>query len=227
MSWAIKVPSDECHKASLIIIEHCPDRKVHGANMGPTWVLSTPDEPHVGPMNLAIRVVYVMSRQQTTLADVDPVGCCHMTTPGHNELIWSNNSHLLDQGNNPHPLIYTGTTLEKFTSLSHLAGPEYQNRSLNYINYMSCYFPIQYSWMANVILMNITVISSAELLLFPGLWFTMYFQHISSQTTHQIAVKPGGCVYCGKHQLWSIVDIIPLNPFHVMNCNLLGHSVWS
>ena len=34
-----------------------PDNKVHGANMGPTWVLSAPDGPHVGPMNLAIRVV--------------------------------------------------------------------------------------------------------------------------------------------------------------------------
>ena len=34
---------------------HIPDRKAHGANMGPTWVLSAPDGPHVGPMNLAIR----------------------------------------------------------------------------------------------------------------------------------------------------------------------------
>ena len=33
-----------------------PDNKVHGTNMGPTWVLSAPDGPHVGPMNLAIRV---------------------------------------------------------------------------------------------------------------------------------------------------------------------------
>ena len=32
-----------------------PDSKVHGANMGPAWVLSAPDWPHVGPMNLAIR----------------------------------------------------------------------------------------------------------------------------------------------------------------------------
>ena len=31
------------------------DSKIHGANMGPTWVLSAPDGPHVGPMNLAIR----------------------------------------------------------------------------------------------------------------------------------------------------------------------------
>ena len=29
--------------------------KIHGANMGPTWVLSAPDGPHVGPMNLASR----------------------------------------------------------------------------------------------------------------------------------------------------------------------------
>ena len=32
-----------------------PDSKVHGANMGPTWVLSAPDGPHADPMNLAIR----------------------------------------------------------------------------------------------------------------------------------------------------------------------------
>ena len=32
-----------------------PDNKVHGANMGPTWVLSVPGGPHNGPINLAIR----------------------------------------------------------------------------------------------------------------------------------------------------------------------------
>ena len=32
-----------------------PDNKFHGANMGPTWILSVPDGPHVGPVNLAIR----------------------------------------------------------------------------------------------------------------------------------------------------------------------------
>ena len=29
-----------------------PDNKVHGANMGPTWVLSSPDGPHVGTWSL-------------------------------------------------------------------------------------------------------------------------------------------------------------------------------
>ena len=33
-----------------------PDSKVRGANMRPTWVLSAPDGPHVGPITLAIRV---------------------------------------------------------------------------------------------------------------------------------------------------------------------------
>ena len=36
---------------------HYIDNKAHGSNMGPTWVLSAPDGPHVGPMNLAIRVI--------------------------------------------------------------------------------------------------------------------------------------------------------------------------
>ena len=31
------------------------DSKIHGANMGPTWVLSAPGGPHVGPINLVIR----------------------------------------------------------------------------------------------------------------------------------------------------------------------------
>ena len=37
-----------------------PDNKVHGANIGPTWVLSAPDEPDVGPMNLGIRATMHM-----------------------------------------------------------------------------------------------------------------------------------------------------------------------
>ena len=32
------------------------DSKVHGANMGPTWVLSAPGGSHVGPINLAMGI---------------------------------------------------------------------------------------------------------------------------------------------------------------------------
>ena len=32
-----------------------PHINVHGANMGPTWVMLASDGPHVGPLNLAIR----------------------------------------------------------------------------------------------------------------------------------------------------------------------------
>ena len=42
-----------------------PDSKVHGANMGPTWVLSAPGGPHVGPMNFAIRVACYFSMNGT------------------------------------------------------------------------------------------------------------------------------------------------------------------
>ena len=40
---------------TVIFTLDTPDSKVHGANMGLTWVLSAPDGPHVCPTNLAIR----------------------------------------------------------------------------------------------------------------------------------------------------------------------------
>ena len=50
-----------------------PDSKVHGVNMGPTWVLSPPDGPHVGPMNLAIRVLHM--NWNTDVKSLLPVRC--------------------------------------------------------------------------------------------------------------------------------------------------------
>ena len=47
-----------------------PDSKVHGANMGPTWVPSAPDRPYVRPMNLAIRAV-IMGPKQTFLHTIN------------------------------------------------------------------------------------------------------------------------------------------------------------
>ena len=46
-----------------------PDSKVHGANMGPTWVLSAPDGPHVGPKNLAIRVLLQSAIHSNTMME--------------------------------------------------------------------------------------------------------------------------------------------------------------
>ena len=34
------------------VMKTYPDSKVHVANMGPTWVLSAPDGPYVGPWTL-------------------------------------------------------------------------------------------------------------------------------------------------------------------------------
>ena len=38
----------------LWYIKVIPDKKVHGANMGPTWGRQNPGGPHVGPMNFVI-----------------------------------------------------------------------------------------------------------------------------------------------------------------------------
>ena len=46
-----------------------PDSKVHWANIGPTWVLSAPDGPHVGSMNLAINEVIVCSHTNSFSQD--------------------------------------------------------------------------------------------------------------------------------------------------------------
>ena len=43
-----------CDQNMMVSFKNIPDSKVHGTNMGPTWVLSARDGPHVGPMNLAI-----------------------------------------------------------------------------------------------------------------------------------------------------------------------------
>ena len=48
------------HSGSSASVKH-PDSKIHGANMGPTWVLSAPGGPHVGPMNLAVRASLSMN----------------------------------------------------------------------------------------------------------------------------------------------------------------------
>ena len=45
-----------CQTIAVAGVINYPDTKVHGENMGPTWVLSAPDGPHIGPMNLDIRV---------------------------------------------------------------------------------------------------------------------------------------------------------------------------
>ena len=38
-----------------------PGSKIHGANMGPTWVLSAPDGPMLAPWAFAIRITIVKS----------------------------------------------------------------------------------------------------------------------------------------------------------------------
>ena len=53
--WIPHTKGQYCKKHAQVMM--FPDSKVLGANMGPTWVLSAPDGPHVGFMNFAIRVI--------------------------------------------------------------------------------------------------------------------------------------------------------------------------
>ena len=58
----------------VITDERYPDSKVHGANMRPTWDLSAPDGSHVGPINLAIRVLtfkYVLQDSDVGVNDIE------------------------------------------------------------------------------------------------------------------------------------------------------------
>ena len=54
---------------TVIAAGNHPDSKVHVAYMGPTWVLSAPGGPHVGPMNLAIWVIACRSAREATLEE--------------------------------------------------------------------------------------------------------------------------------------------------------------
>ena len=49
-----------------------PDSKVHGANMGPTWVLSAPDGPHVGSVheNHQTHRTFPMARPKCLMRDL-------------------------------------------------------------------------------------------------------------------------------------------------------------
>ena len=53
-----------------------PDSKGHEANMEPTWVLSAPDGPHVGPRDLAIRDGTLLESTQLLVRQVE----CPITT---------------------------------------------------------------------------------------------------------------------------------------------------
>ena len=64
----------------LSLSHNTPHNKVHGANMGPIWVLSAPDVPHIGPMNLAIRDA---SYYNTSLVKTAYYKYCHFLKPTH------------------------------------------------------------------------------------------------------------------------------------------------
>ena len=65
--WAPCWPHEACYQeyyeSHFMRVKHIRiyHRKVHVAHMGPTWFLSAPGRPHVGPMKPAIWVVIMVS----------------------------------------------------------------------------------------------------------------------------------------------------------------------
>ena len=56
----------------LVLMVTFPDSKVHGANMGLSWGRQDPGGPHVGPMNLAIWVLYLFCNIWVFMCSTDP-----------------------------------------------------------------------------------------------------------------------------------------------------------
>ena len=66
-----------------------PESKVHGANMGPTWALSAPDDPHVGPTNLTIRDSYRLLTKRVTRETIyRPLSISAFVLPWTGETPW-------------------------------------------------------------------------------------------------------------------------------------------
>ena len=55
-TFVLVIPNQMASVCMWYTVHSYPDNKIHGANMGPTWVLSAPGGSHVGPTNLAIRL---------------------------------------------------------------------------------------------------------------------------------------------------------------------------
>ena len=56
-----------------VVVIRFPDSKVHGAHMGPIWVLSAPNGPHGGPIKLAIWVAMTFRSMWVRLSTAFPV----------------------------------------------------------------------------------------------------------------------------------------------------------
>ena len=74
-----------------------PDNKVHGSNMGPTWVLSAPGGPHVGPMNLAIWVDCCAWYLDTMWYPERTLKRCLPCLTHHPSLLWDCRQYVLDK----------------------------------------------------------------------------------------------------------------------------------
>ena len=93
--WTISGVASKLYAMMLMWYHYnvLPISKVHGANMGLTWVLSAPDGPHVGPMNHAIWALSIVPHGRDTLCHIS-----HNSLPTHTlwNMHWDNSAHPSD-----------------------------------------------------------------------------------------------------------------------------------
>ena len=70
------------------MVSEFPDSRVHGANMGPTWVLSAPRGPHIGIMNLVIWVIWILLSAIITASQHARCGWPSFWLSGNSHLSW-------------------------------------------------------------------------------------------------------------------------------------------
>ena len=72
--YTIKYANNSCFALFVYnwVLNNTQIAKFMGANMGPTWVLSATDGPHVGPMNLAITIWFEVTTLELVQSYVGP-----------------------------------------------------------------------------------------------------------------------------------------------------------
>ena len=85
-------------RSEIRLLENTPDSKPHRVNMRPTWILSAPAGPHVGPMNLALedhhcRQLAVIRMLNCLSIDKEKIECYLSKIMGYLSQNWSSTKY--------------------------------------------------------------------------------------------------------------------------------------
>ena len=93
----VRIANDNQGLSWHIDITQTSTTHIHGANMGPTWALLAPYGPHIGPMNLAIRVWMTSLIRSAHLSMFPSESSCKIykwLSPSYNALLYNSRFYL-------------------------------------------------------------------------------------------------------------------------------------